>query len=92
MSFVSETDSLTALAAEPAFFDEVRVPYPVLVPYSKYQFVERPFGVTVPLSLAVVGEIEDAALVETDGAPLVVKVASAPFVVPPSEVATRRKW
>ena len=47
---------------------------------------------TVPLSLAVVGAIELAALVLTLGAPLVVKVASAPFVVPPSDVATSRKW
>ncbi len=62
------------------------------VPYSKYQLVEMPFGVTVPLSFAVVGAIDDATPVDTDGAPLVLKVASEPFVVPPSEVATSLKW
>ena len=60
--------------------------------YWKYQEVESPFGVTVPLRRAEVGAIELASSVVTDGAALVTNVASAPRVVPASLVATSRKW
>ena len=62
----------------------------MLVPYSKYQFVACPFGVTVPLSLADVSPIELADPVTTVGAVLVENVWSAPRLVPASLVATRR--
>ena len=60
------------------------------MPYSKYQLVAAPFGVTVPFSRAAVGAIELAASVVTDGAPTVEKVWSAPRLVPASLVATSR--
>jgi hypothetical protein len=60
------------------------------VPYSKYQVVERPFGVTVPLSVADVGVTELAPPVTLPGAAPVVKVRSAPLLVPASLVATTR--
>ena len=62
----------------------------MVVPYSKYQVVACPLGVTLPLSLAEVSPIELAAFVTTVGAPLVEKVWSAPRLVPASLVATRR--
>ena len=64
----------------------------MLVPYWKYHVVERPFGVTLPLSRAEVGAIDVASSVVTDGAELVTNVASAPWVAPASLVATSRKW
>ena len=62
------------------------------MPYSNHQVVERPFGVTVPWSVAVVGAIDEASPVTTTGAELVVNVASLPTAVPASLVATIRKW
>ena len=38
----------------PAFATGVFVPYVVVLPYSKYQVVAVPFGLTVPLRVAVV--------------------------------------
>ena len=40
---------------EPALAVEVRAPYEVVVPYSTYHVVERPFGLTEPPSVADVG-------------------------------------
>ena len=57
-----------------------------------YHEVERPFGLTVPASVADVGPIALAWPVTTIGAPCVVKSWSEPVAVPASLVATRRKW
>jgi hypothetical protein len=46
----------------------------VLVPYSKYQLVACPFGVTVPLSFADVSPMELADPVTAEGAVVVGKV------------------
>jgi hypothetical protein len=62
----------------------------VLVPYSKYQLVACPFGVTVPLSFADVSPMELADPVTAEGAVVVEKVWSAPRLVPASLLATRR--
>ncbi len=62
------------------------------VPYSNQRVVERPFGVTVPRSVAEVGATEDTSPVTTVGAALVVKEESLPVLVPASLEATMRKW
>jgi hypothetical protein len=54
--------------------------------------VESPFAVTVPLRVAEVGVTDDASVVTTVGAELVVNEASLPVVVPASLEATMRKW
>jgi hypothetical protein len=61
------------------------------VPYSKYAVVVCPFGLAVPLRVAVESLTLDALFVVTDGATAVVKVWSDPRLVPASLVATRRK-
>ena len=40
----------------------------MVVPYSKYQLVAWPFGLTLPFSVADVGATDDAAFVATAGA------------------------
>jgi hypothetical protein len=62
----------------------------VLVPYSKNHVVARPFGSTLPLSVAEVGVTLVAAPVTTAGAAEVVKSPSAPRLVPAPFVATTR--
>ena len=62
------------------------------MPYSKTYAVERPFGSTLPFSVAVVVPIELAADVVTPGGEAVTNVASAPGTVPAELVATSRKW
>ena len=79
------------IVPEPTLSDELLDPYPVLVPYSTYHDVERPFGFTVPPSAAEVGPIAVAEPVVTVGTPCVVKARSAPATVPASLVAARRK-
>jgi hypothetical protein len=76
----------------PAFWAGVLVPYPVLVPYSKYHVDGRPFGLTVPLSVAPVAVISVAAPVAATGlgAAAVVSRPSAPRAAPLALVATRR--
>ncbi len=64
----------------------------MLVPYSKYRVVDWPFGLTLPLSLAVVAPIELAEFVVAAGAFPVENVWSEPWLEPPSLVATMRKW
>ena len=54
MSPDTGAETPVVLVPEPALFSAVFEPYPVLVPYSKYHVVARPFGSTVPLSVAVV--------------------------------------
>ena len=59
------------------------LPYDVVSPYSKMTVVESPLALTVPLSVALVMETPVAAFVVTVGASArVVKVISAPLVVP----------
>ena len=77
---------------EPALRDELLDPYVVLVPYSTYHEVERPFGFTVPPSVADVGPTAVAAPVLTVGALWVVKDLIRARDGPASLVATRRKW
>ncbi len=89
---VSGAETATARVPAPAFLVGVRDPYRVVVPYSKYQLVAIPFGLSVPFSLADVSEIALAAPVTTSGGPPVEKRWSAPRLVPPSLVATSRKW
>ena len=62
------------------------------MPYSNQRVVESPFAVTVPRSVADVGVTDDASVVTTAGAELVVNEASLPVVVPASLEATTRKW
>jgi hypothetical protein len=62
----------------------------VLVPYSKYQVVARPFGSTVPLRVAVVVDTLVAEPVTATGPAEVVKIPSAPRSVPAPFVATTR--
>jgi hypothetical protein len=54
------------------------------------QVVRRPRGLTVPVSLALVGPISWAAPERATGGPAVLKVRSAPLLVPAEFVATRR--
>jgi hypothetical protein len=62
----------------------------VLVPYSKYQVVARPFGSTDPATVAVVSVTAVAAPVVATGAGEVEKIPSWPLVVPALLVATTR--
>ena len=82
---VTGADTAVAVVPAPAFWARVLVPYPlVLVPYSKYQVAARPFGLTVPVSVADVPlERPVAGLVTASGAGAadVVKVPSAPCAV-----------
>jgi hypothetical protein len=71
---------------------DVRDPYFVDVPYSKYHEVERPFGLSEPPSVADVGPTDVAAPVATLGGLCVVNVLSEPVTLPASLVATSRKW
>ena len=62
----------------------------MLVPYSKYHVVARPFGSTVPLSVADVTVTLVAEPVTATGAAEVLKIPSAPRAVPELLVATTR--
>ena len=62
----------------------------MLVPYSKYHVVARPLGSTVPVSVAEDTVMLVAAPVAATGAAGVVKIPSAPWLVPPALVATTR--
>src|SRR3954464_6364643 len=87
-----DADSPTPFVPEPALLAAVLVPYLVLVPYSKYQFVATPLGLTVPPSFADVKVIELTEPVTAAGALVVEKVLSALRLVPASRVPTSRKW
>lgn len=62
----------------------------MLVPYSKCHDVERPFGSTDPLSVAELMVTRVAEPVTATGTDKVVKIPSAPRVVPSLLVATSR--
>jgi hypothetical protein len=62
----------------------------VLVPNSTYQVVGRPFGSTVPASVAEVAVTFDAEPVTATGPDAVVKMPSPPRLVPDPFVATSR--
>jgi len=62
----------------------------VLVPYSKYQVVVWPFGLTVPFITAELASTRDATPVVTVGADEVLNDASAPRTVPASLWPTMR--
>jgi hypothetical protein len=79
------------LVPDPALPSGVFDPYAVLVPYSKYQLADRPFGFTLPPRVADDGPTEDAEPVITTGGDAVLKVPSAPRLVPALLAATNRK-
>jgi hypothetical protein len=82
----------TADVPEPRFSGVVALPYDVVVPYSNNAVVEAARGFTVPFNVAPVRLMPLATPVVTVGAQAVVmNVALAPFVVPPTFVATTRK-
>ena len=83
-------ETLTVLVPDPAFREDVRLPYPAVGPYSTYQDVDAPLGLTVPAILADVALTDDAGPVTTIGTERVLNVASAPVRVPPSFVAVTR--
>ena len=60
------------------------------VPYSKYHVVERPFGLTVPFSVADVEVTELALPVAALGVDDVCRIPSLPRLVPAVETATSR--
>ena len=62
----------------------------MLVPYSKYQTVARPFGSTVPFNVAELVVTFVALPVAAAGAADVAKIPSAPRLVPAPFVATTR--
>ena len=62
----------------------------MLVPYGKYQVVARPFGSTLPLSVAELTVTLVAEPVTATGAVGVAKIPSAPRAVPAPFVATSR--
>ena len=78
---------------EPALRDEVFDPYEVLVPYSKYHDVERPFGFTEPPRVAD-GRADVGRLAGGHGGCALRRERPGlhPLTVPASLVATRRKW
>ena len=81
----------TADVPDPRLCDVVALPYAAVVPYSKDAVVEAPFGFTVPFNVAPVRLMLLAAPVVTVGEHEVANVASNPFNVPPTFVATARK-
>jgi hypothetical protein len=83
----------TAEVPEPRLCDVVVLPYEIVVPYSNMAVVLAPFGFAVPFNVAPLKPMLLAApVVTTGGHKVVVNVASRPFVVPPTFVATARKW
>ena len=62
----------------------------MVVPYSNHQVVVRPFGLISPVTTALVGAIEPAGPVVTEGVRRVVNVRSPPSVAPASLEATTR--
>ena len=77
---------------EPRLCEVVALPYAAVGPYSKDAVVEAPFGFAVPFNVAPVRVMLLATPVVTVGAHAVVaNMASNPFVVPPTFVATTRK-
>jgi hypothetical protein len=84
------TATVRVLVPEPTLTTGLLAPYEVVVPYSKYALVPRPFGLTRPFNVAPVGPMLDAELVETAGAGLVVNDRLPPMDVPASLEATSR--
>ena len=86
-------ESETADAPEPRIADVVVLPYDTVGPYSNIPVVDAPFGFAVPFKVAPVAVMLPATPVVTvGGQAVVVKITSGPFVVPPTFVATSRKW
>ena len=85
-------ESDTADVPEPRFSVVVALPYDAVVPYWNDAVVEAPFGFAVPFNVAPVKLMPLATPVVTAGGhEVVANVASKPFVVPPTFVATTRK-
>ena len=85
-------ESDTADVPEPRLCEVVVLPYEAVAPYSNDAVVLAPFGFTVPFNVAPVRVMLLATPVVTVGGHAVVaNVASDPFVVPPTFVATTRK-
>ena len=68
----------TVLVPEPTDCDAVAlyVANELLVPHSNHAFVGRPFGLALPLSVALVDPMLAAVLVDTIGAPVPVTVCA----------------
>ena len=88
MSPETVVSTAIGLEPEPAFRPDVREPYDVVLPYSTYHDVKRPFGFTVPPREAEVGVTVPAEAVIAIGALFVAKTPSAPTIVPATFVAT----
>ena len=87
---VSATLTSRAPLPEPALRAVVVEPYAVVCPSSTTHVVARPRGSMVPLAVAVVGVMAEAAPVTTAGGAVVRNVASAPVVVPELFTPTTR--
>ncbi len=83
---------VTSPVPEPMPRADVREPYDVERPYSTYTEVERPFGFTVPWTVAAVAPMAMTGPVTTVGPESVLNVRSSPLTVPALFTATRRKW
>jgi hypothetical protein len=89
---IAPPGSAIADVPEPRLWGVVAFPYDVVVPYSNDAVVDALFGFTVPFNVAPVRLMPVGAPAATVGAQAVVmNVALAPFVVPPTFVATTRK-
>ena len=89
---IAPPPSDTADVPEPRLCEVVALPYDAVVPYSNDAVVLAPFGFTVPFNVAPVKLMLLPSPVATVGGQAVVaNVASKPFVVPPTFVATTRK-
>jgi len=92
LSPVSVAETALSVVSKPADWGAVFEPYAVLVPYSNHTVEARPRGLIVPVTTAVVAVTDWAGPVLTEGAASVVKVRSAPRVVPALLEPTSLKW
>jgi len=89
---VTSRPTPTAAVPEPTLRDDVREPYFVLVPYSNQYDVERPFALTLAVSVAEVESTFAAAPVVAVGWPVVANRTVSLRTSPASLRATMRKW
>src|SRR4051812_34667327 len=88
-SLVMSAATFSSTVPDPALVFLVSLPYAVVVPYSKYQDVAPPFGLTLPFAVAPVRLMLVAGWIVTDGSVCaVLNVSVVPRVVPELFVAT----
>jgi hypothetical protein len=94
VKFVTLDETELALDPVPASADAVFDPYEDVVPNWKTNVASVPFGLTAPLSVAVVPVTEPTVddVVAPGGAYEVVNVSSGPSAVPPAFHATSCTW